>query len=93
MTKAYNKGGGKQTRKNRHLATQSIVSLLVSIILVITGIILNSATRSTLKNEKLLFEYAIQMREASQFLTQEVRTYAVMGNQKNYDNYWNSVLY
>lgn len=31
------------------------------------------------------------MREASQYQTQEVRTYAVLGNQTNYDNYWNEV--
>lgn len=86
-----NKSAGLQARKNRRLAAQSILSLVTAIILVIIGIILNSATRDTLSYEKKLFEYAIQMREASQYLTQEVRTYTVMGNQENYDNYWDEV--
>lgn len=82
---------GKQACKNRRLAAQSIISLVAAILLVIVGIILNSTTRTTLDKEKQLFEYAIQMREASQYLTQEVRTYSVLGNQKNYDNYWDEV--
>lgn len=91
MGTSYHKSNGKQARKNRRLATQSIISLVAAIMLVIVGIILNSTTRTTLDNEKQLFEYAIQMREASQYLTQEVRTYSVLGNQQNYDNYWDEV--
>lgn len=91
MGTSYHKSNGKQARKNRRLAIQSIGSLVAAIMLVIVGIILNSTTRTTLDNEKQLFEYAIQMREASQYLTQEVRTYSVLGNQQNYDNYWDEV--
>lgn len=82
---------GKQAAKNRHLALMSICSLIVAILLVGIGIILNTATRKSLENEKLLYQYAIQMREGSQYLTQEVRTYSATGSQKNYDNYWNEV--
>lgn len=91
MGTSYHKSNGIQARKNRRLAIQSIGSLVAAIMLVIVGIILNSTTRTTLDNEKQLFEYAIQMREASQYLTQEVRTYSVLGNQQNYDNYWDEV--
>lgn len=86
-----NKKNGKQAVRNRRLATQCIISLVFAILLVFMGIILNVATRGTLSNEKLLYQYAIQMREGSQFLTQEVRTYSVLGDQQNYDNYWNEV--
>lgn len=85
------KKNGKQAVKNRRLAIQCIVSLVAAILLVFTGIVLNVTTRNTLSDEKLLFQYAIQMREGSQYLTQEVRTYSVLGNQQNYDNYWNEV--
>lgn len=84
-------GKGKQAAKNRRLVIQSICSLLLAILLVFIGIVLNSSTRRTLQNEKLLYQYAIQMREGSQYLTQEVRTYSVLGSQENYDNYWNEV--
>lgn len=86
-----NKKIEKQSVRNKRLGVQSICSLLIAITTIILSIFLNIQVRSSLRSEKLLYEYAVQMREASQYLTQEVRTYAVLGNQSNYDNYWNEL--
>lgn len=82
---------GIQAQKNRNLAIQSTILLAIVILLIVSGILLNAKTRTLLKNETRLNQYAIQMREASQYLTQEVRTYSVGGKKENYDNYWNEV--
>lgn len=86
-----NKKYEKQSVRNKRLGVQSICSLVVAITMIVLSIFLNIQVRGSLQDEKLLYEYAVQMREASQYLTQEVRTYAVLGNQANYDNYWNEV--
>lgn len=86
-----NKRHEKQSVRNKRLGMQSIFSLLVAIVMIVLSIFLNIRVRNFLQNEKLLYQYAVQMREASQYLTQEVRTYSVLGEQANYDNYWNEV--
>lgn len=81
----------KQSTKNKRLGIVSISLLAACALFIIFGIIVNTAARSTLRNEKLLLSNAIQLREGSQYLTQEVRAYAVTGDKKHYDNYWNEV--
>lgn len=86
-----NKRHEKQSVRNKRLGIQSISSLLIAISMIVLSIFLNIQVRNSLQDEKRLYEYAVQMREASQYLTQEVRTYSVLGEQANYDNYWNEV--
>lgn len=81
----------KQSAKNKRLGIVSISLLAACALFIIFGIIVNTAARSTLRNEKLLLSNAIQLREGSQYLTQEVRAYAVTGDKEHYDNYWNEV--
>lgn len=83
--------GGKQAMKNRSLVIQSVCSLILAILLVIMGIILNVSTRDRMQNGNLLYQYAIQMHEGLQYLTQEIRTYSVSGEKEHYDNYRNEV--
>lgn len=81
----------KQSTKSKRLGIVSISLLAACALFIIFGIIVNTAARSTLRNEKSLLSNAIQLREGSQYLTQEVRAYAVTGDKKHYDNYWNEV--
>lgn len=86
-----NKKVEKQSVKNRRLGLQSAAMVLICLFMFIAIIICNTLMKEKLENETNIINAAVQLRSGSQYLTTEVRTYAVTGNKKNYDNYWNEV--
>lgn len=81
----------KQSVKNRRLGLQSAFMVLTCLVMLIIIIICNNIMKQKLENEKNIISAAVQLRSGSQYLTTEVRTYAVNGSRENYDNYWNEV--
>lgn len=81
----------KQSVKNRRLGTQSAIMVLLCLIMIVAIIICNDRMKQKLEDETNITNAAIQLRSGSQYLTTEVRTYAVTGKKENYDNYWNEV--
>lgn len=81
----------KQSVKNKNLAVRSVICLGVCFLIIIGIVQINYMAQQTLRKQFDLVQYAIQLREGSQYLTSEVRAYAATGDQERYDNYWNEV--
>ncbi len=64
---------------------------IISILIIICIIVLNTVVENSLNNRQELITNAIQLREGSQFLTSEVRAYSANGKSIHYDNYWDEV--
>ena len=69
----------------------SILLSIISILIIICIIVLNTVVENSLNNRQELITNAIQLREGSQFLTSEVRAYSANGKSIHYDNYWDEV--
>lgn len=71
-----------------------IISMSLIVITVILIVISSRANKSltTMLNEKnLLYIYSNQLKNASLYLTDQVRAYCSTGNINYYNNYWNEV--
>ncbi|MBR3839615.1 MAG: HAMP domain-containing protein [Erysipelotrichales bacterium] len=84
----------KKLSKNAKARNLAIFTICMSILssLTIYGMTLaNKYLQNHLKNQRDLIVYADQFGDASAYLTDEVRSYAVTGDKQYYDNYWNEV--
>lgn len=81
----------KQSVKNRRLGVESAAMIGFGVIMLVLVIVCNSRTQQKLEDKTNIIGAAIQLRSGSQYLTTEVRTYAVTGEEEHYDNYWNEV--
>lgn len=81
----------KQSVINRRLGVESAVMIGLALLMLVLVIICNTTTQQKLDDKTDIINAAVQLRSGSQYLTTEVRTYAVTGEQEHYDNYWNEV--
>lgn len=81
----------KQSVKNKRIGLLSAGVILGSIFMMLIIVGCNKVVQNKLHNETNIIQAAILLREGSQTLTSEVRAYAVTGDKKHYDNYWNEV--
>ena len=80
-----------QSKKNKRLGMTSILLSVISIVIIVCIIVLNTVVEKSLNEQQELITNAIQLREGSQFLTSEVRAYSANGNVVHYDSYWDEV--
>lgn len=73
------------------LAVTSIVMLLITIGTVTGTMMLNNQLDKAHIDQYDLIKHANNFSNASAYLTNEARRYAVTGDSANYDNYWNEV--
>ncbi|MDD2970888.1 MAG: methyl-accepting chemotaxis protein [Lachnospiraceae bacterium] len=86
-----NGGKEKQSVKNRRLSRKTILLLVITAVILLGVLAINQLTQNALNDKTQLITYAIQLREGSQYLTNEVRAYAANGDEQHYGNYWNEV--
>lgn len=75
----------------RHMTCQVVICITLSIVCAVATLITIVDTNKVSNNRVLLQEYSTKLKEASDYLTNEVRFYAVTGNIEHYDNYWREV--
>lgn len=80
-----------QSVKNRKLGIQSIIFIILTFISIIGVILINIYSKEVLKDQHVIVRYANQLRDASKYLTSEVRAYSATGDQVHYKNYFNEV--
>lgn len=85
------KNAEKQSVKNMKLAVQSAVCLVCCFIMLAIAMITSNIAESKLAEKSEIAKVATQLKSGSQYLTNQVRGYAVTGNRTYYDNYWNEV--
>jgi methyl-accepting chemotaxis protein len=81
----------KQSVKNKRLSSITSIVILGSVFMLFVIIGCNKMIQNSMQNKNDIISAAIQLREGSQSLTSDVRSYAVTGEQKHYDNYWKEV--
>ncbi len=77
----------KQSTKAKFLTLLSIIMLVVSVICCTITSVLNSQLEKAMSDQHELYIYSLDFRRASEYLTTEVRAYAVTGDTAHYDNY------
>lgn len=81
----------KQSTLTNILSIGSMLLIIITFILFVFCNIFNNDLKNTLNEKNLLAIYANQLKNASGYLTDEVRAYAATGDKVYYDNYWNEI--
>lgn len=81
----------KQSERGRLLSIVSMVLLVLAGILFLGTNQLSENLKKILIKQYALTEYANQFKNASGYLTDEVRAYSANGDREHYDNYWNEI--
>ena len=77
----------KQSTKAKFLTILSIVMVAVSALCCTMTTASNAQLEKAMSDQHELYIYSLDFRKASEYLTDQVRAYAVTGNKKYYDNY------
>ncbi|MSS63366.1 methyl-accepting chemotaxis protein [Velocimicrobium porci] len=80
-----------QSKKNKLLGRACIILLTLTFMELIVAFLINISTKNVLKNQYDVVNYAIQLRDASKYLTSEVRGFASTGDEEHYNNYYNEI--
>lgn len=83
--------GMKQSVLAKLLSVISIILLAITVLSVSLTIMENKELNEARDTKEVLIQNATNFKQASNYLTQEVRSYVVTGDQTNYNNYWNEV--
>lgn len=91
--KASGRSVGKmsQLERNRVLGHRSLVMVIVAVVMLVGIMVLNTLTFRALSGQYDLVQSAIDLRETSEYLTNQIRAYAATANTQNYENYMNEV--
>lgn len=81
----------KQSTRNKQFSSVSSGLVVLSICIMVFMIVSNLFTHNIMKDKDALKTNVINLREASQYLTSEVRAYSGSGDKTHYDNYMNEV--
>lgn len=81
----------KQSRVTLILGTLSSIFIIITFILFIVNGLYDKKLQSSLTEKFDLISYANQLKNASGYLTNQVRAYSATGNIEYYNNYWNEV--
>lgn len=91
MKKIRNQKKEKQSIKNQKLSSTSSLLTILSICIMVFMIISNIITYHIRDTKESLENNAIRLREASQYLTSEVRAFSGSIDNSHYENYINEV--
>lgn len=80
-----------QSEKNKSLGKLCILLLVLTFVEIIGVILINISSKNDLKEQYSIINYAIQLKDASKYLTSEVRGFASTGDEEHYNNYYNEV--
>ena len=80
-----------QLEQNRLLGRQSLILIIAAVVMLIGVIFASGQALTARENQYDLVQTAINLREASQYLTNEIRFYAATGNSQHYANYNNEI--
>ena len=78
-----------QSVKNQRLSRKTIISVIVVMVIVASLYITKFFDYSIANRRSAMTNYAVEMRQGSQYLATEMRAYAATGNKTHYDNYQN----
>ncbi|MEG2082336.1 MAG: methyl-accepting chemotaxis protein [Oscillospiraceae bacterium] len=81
----------KQSTASRIFALLSIFSLILTFAMIFCMTTANKRLDDMVVDKAVLTENANNFKNASAYLTNEVRAYAATGNVSHYDNYWHEV--
>ncbi len=81
----------KQSKVNLILGVLSTSFMIITFILFIINSLCNDRLQNALAKKFELVYYANQLKDASAYLTEEVRTFSATGDKQYYDNYWYEV--
>lgn len=82
----------KQSKTSRAITIASIIFLAICIIATVIINFNNNRLFSTIKTQYDLYNYCVEYRNATEFLTREIRSYAVTGDASYYDEYYNEMF-
>lgn len=77
----------KQSVKNKKLSRITTTSIFIAVLFILLVIIANDNVQTALNKRAKLIDNAVEFREASRYLTNEIREYAVTTKQEHSDNY------
>lgn len=78
-----------QSAKNQRLSKKTVISVIVVIVIVASLYITRFFEYDIANRRSAMTEYAVAMRQGSQYLATEMRAYAATGDNVHYDNYQN----
>lgn len=78
-----------QSAKNHRLSKKTVISVIVVIVIVASLYITRFFEYNINNRRSAMTNYAVEMREGSQYLATEMRAYAATGNNSHYENYQN----
>lgn len=78
-----------QSAKNRRLSRKTIISVIIVMVIVASLYITKFFEYKIEHRRNEMTNYAVEMRQGSQYLATEMRAYAATGNTTHYDNYQN----
>ncbi len=81
----------KQSAKTKLLSIITIILIMFCALSMFIVASFNRKLKNAMNDQMNLIIYADQFSDASSYLTDEVRSYAAMGEKEHYDNYWNEV--
>lgn len=81
----------KQSKMSALIGGGSIILLVLVILLSIFNELSTIASEKTMDARYQMVNLAYQLRDGSQYLTNEVRAYSANGDTVHYNNYWNEV--
>ena len=81
----------KQSTKAKLICMTAIIFLAISLLSTMLVTKANNSLQDSMENQYALVLAAIDFGDASAYLTNEARAYAVSGKEEHYDNYWYEV--